>query len=121
MSSLRSAHAVWLLRRAAILEGVPRAARDEVLDPERAAIFHRVAHRLCRATEERTSLTLTPEERALLSAEADQLTERAMGEIRRPDPRDLERGEEWVRTARAFREVIEAATWTEVQSNPPPR
>jgi hypothetical protein len=112
MSSLRSAHAVWLLRRAAILEGVPRAVRDEVLDAERAAIFHRVADRVCRATEERTSLTLTPEEQAVLSAEAEQLSERAMGEIRRSDPRDLERGEEWVRTARAFREIVEAATLT---------
>ena len=110
MRSLRSAHAVWLLRRAAILEGVCGASRYDTLDPQRAALLHRLADHVWRATAEGTRLTLTPEELAALSAEADRLSERAVGEIRRPDPRDLERGEEWVRTARAFREVIEAAT-----------
>lgn len=109
MSFLRSAHAVWLLRRAAILEGVSGDARNEVPNPERAAILHRVADRVWQATEDRTGLTLTPEERAALSAEADQLSARAMSELGRPSPRDLERGEEWVRTASAVREVLEAA------------
>ena len=110
MNALRSAHAVWLLRRAAILEGISGGGHDEAPDPERAAIFHRVAHSVCRATEDVTRLSLTAEERTALSQEADRLAEWAAGEIRRPGPRNLERGEEWVRTARAFREVVEAAS-----------
>jgi hypothetical protein len=108
-AELRPAHAIWLLRRAAILEGVSAGGRDETPDTERAALFHRVAEKVARAMEAETGVSLMPCERAALAAEAHRLSARAEAELRRPAPRDLERGEEWVRTAQALREITDAA------------
>ena len=109
VSALRSAHAIWLMRRARALEGLSADARDEAPDRCRASLLHGVADKVWRATEDATVVTLTPQERTTLVAEADRLIERATNEIRRAGPRNLERGEEWVRTARALREVAEGA------------
>jgi len=105
---LRPAHVVWLMRRAAMLEGVSADARDEPPDLGRATLLHGVAGKVSRAVEDAAALNLTPAERTALAAEAARLTRRAADEIGRADARDLARGEEWVRTARALREVAAA-------------
>ena len=105
-SAPRSAQIIWLLRRAAILEGVSADARDEPHDPGCAALLRHVADKVWRALDDPTVMTLTPEERATVAAEAEQLTLRAITELGRAGERDLSRGEEWLRTARAFRELV---------------
>ena len=105
-TGLRSAHGIWLLRRAAVLEGMT-AYTAEPPDLARAAVFHRVAAKVWRAVEESRELTLTPEECFTLGTEAEELTDRATREIH-ADKRDLQRAEEWLRTARALREIVES-------------
>jgi hypothetical protein len=105
---LGTAHAIWLLRRASVLEGISGGG-GETPDSGRAALFHRIADAVWRAAAGSTAMRLTPQERAALNAEADALSTRAAAEIRRAGPRNLEGSEEWVLTARALREVAEAA------------
>jgi hypothetical protein len=113
VSTLRSAHTIWLMRRATLLRGISGEALDDAPDPRRAELFHCVADKVSKAIEDATPVSLTPQQLMALTMEADQLTQRATNEIRRADQRNLERGEEWIRTARAFREVVEAAVLIE--------
>jgi hypothetical protein len=108
VSAVGRSHVVWLVRRASILDGTsPDTA--EPSDPARAALLYVVADKVSRAVDQGGRLTLTPTERTLLVTEAHELAVRAAREVRRPAGRDLRRGEEWVLTARALREVAETA------------
>jgi hypothetical protein len=109
MTALRSSHAVWLEWRASMLSGTSATAAGEPPDPARASQLYRIATKLIVAVQRDGLLVLTPEESALLAAEANALTERVAQEQRRPaDHRDLLRAEEWLMIARALREILEA-------------
>lgn len=109
VSTLRPAHIVWVLRRAAMLEGLSPDARDEPPDPARAVVLHRIAAKVSEALERSERVSLSPGERSVLITEAHGLTERATRELRRHSNRDLTGGEEWLLTAQALREVAEAS------------
>ena len=104
----RGAHTIWLMRRAAILEGTSADALDEPRDFARAQLFYRVAAKVSDAVECSSVLTLTASERTILDSEAQSLTQRATLEVHR-EKRDLHRSEEWLRTARAMREILESS------------
>ncbi|HUQ82436.1 MAG TPA: hypothetical protein VM076_14910 [Gemmatimonadaceae bacterium] len=109
MSALRRSHVVWLMRRAATLDGTSADAAEPA-DPGRAALLHRVVAKVSEAIEAAGPLGLSPAERMLLATEAHELADRASREMARPgDDRDLRRSEEWLLTARALREVVEAS------------
>lgn len=107
MNALRTSHAVWLMRRSAVLDGTAADAGRERLDPARGAALHRIAARIGAAAEDGEELTLSPADRTLLVTEAQALTARASEELKRAAGRDLQAAEEWVRTARAFREILQ--------------
>ena len=107
MTALRSSHAVWLQRRASMLEGNSPNASGELPDPARANQLNRIATKLVAAVERDSLLVLTPEEQALLVTEAHALGQRAAEELQRPSNRDLARAEEWLRIGRALREILE--------------
>jgi hypothetical protein len=108
MTALRSSHAVWLQRRASMLEANSPDASGEPPDPARATQLHEIATKVVEAVNHDRLLVLMPEEHALLVTEAHALGERAEEELRRPSDRNLSRAEVWVMIARALREVVEA-------------
>ncbi|HEX6049621.1 MAG TPA: hypothetical protein VFZ21_10135, partial [Gemmatimonadaceae bacterium] len=94
MSALRTSHAVWLMRRAAVLDGASADSSRDLLDPARAAVLHRIAARVTAAAESGAALALDAAERAVLVAEVEALTDQAARESARTDARDLRRAEE---------------------------
>jgi hypothetical protein len=110
----RSAQVIWLMRRAAILAGASPGGFGGPPDPSRAALFYRVAARLGNALDTGRGFAPTAEERAALAADAQELTEAAAREVRRPPPRDLAPSAEGLRIAQALREVAQL-----VEARPP--
>lgn len=103
--SARPAQVIWLMRRAAILEGVSPGGFGASLDPTRAALFYRLADRLELALAAGRWFAPTAEERAVLLGDAQELAEAVERQLRRPPPRDLGPSEEALRIAQALREV----------------
>ena len=100
---------MWLMRRAAVVGGTSADGGTETPDAVRAEMLFRVSAKVAEAAERGADFDLTPAERTLLVAEAHDLTARAAKELRRAGEGDLRHAEEWVMTARVFREIVEAS------------
>ena len=109
MNDLRQSHAIWLMRRAAMLDGTAADAAGEATDSARSKMLYQLAARVTDAVERHSELGLGPAERTLLITEAQDLTDRAAAAVRQRGVVEMERGEEWLRIARSFREILEAA------------
>ena len=109
MSPLAVSHAVWLMRRAAVVGGTSADVGPEPADGVRAQMLLRVSTKVAEAAEGGTEFDLTPAERTLLVTEAHDLAARAAKELKRAGDRDLRHAEEWVMMARVFREIVEAS------------
>jgi hypothetical protein len=96
------------MRRASMLVGLAGVSGGGPLDPSRGELFRQLAAKVWGALESGQPLALAPEELGALERDAERLSERAASELRRDGARDLERGEEWCRIARALRDVAAA-------------
>jgi putative nucleotidyltransferase with HDIG domain len=105
---VRATHAIWLMRRAAMLHGTSADPTEEPVDLVRAAVFSAVAGKISHAVDDAAALRLTTEEAKALTSDARMLSERAEHEMARRGQRDFARCEEWLRIATAIREIVDA-------------